>query len=302
MIKAIVKSLLLILWIFFSTCLLWLVKKTGKKKWRDRFCNFAFAVICVIIGIRVKVEGEVAGARPLLLVSNHISYLDILILGWKTTARFTPKNDIAKWPVISTVCRLLDCVFIDRANGSIKEVRGKIYNGLAAGEVISLFPEGTTGNGRRILPFKSSLFSIAEEKINMKPLPEPPLAAKAKVSEGGKCSWCAAISLSKVRGLFFKPAPKPLPDNEEEIKELFIQPAIISYISIGCLPIDSSQWPAIAWYGDMLLLPHVWQMLKLGRIDARLTLLPPVTISQFGDRKQLAAYCHDVAVGVLQGR
>ena len=256
MIRAAVKFILLVLWILLATVFLWLLKLTGRRKWCDRFCNFAFAVICTIIGLRVQVEGELASVRPLLLVSNHISYLDILILGWKTPVRFTPKKEMAKWPVVSTICRLLNCVFIERTNVRIKDARSKIYDALAAGDVLSLFPEGTTGNGRHLLPFKSSLLSIAEERIGMK---------------DGEC-------------------------------ELFVQPAIINYTAIGCLPIDSTQWPIIAWYGDMVLLPHLWRLLKLSRIDARLTFLPAVTLSQFGDRKRLALYCHDSVIDVLQAR
>lgn len=236
--------------------LLWGIKKTGRKNWRDGFCNFGYRVICAIIDISISVDGEVAKQRPLLLVSNHISYLDIMILGAKTPAHFIPKSEMAKWPVISTICRLLDCIFIERTPGKIKESRGKIHDALAKGEVLSLFPEGTTGDGRHLLPFKSSLFSIAEDRIN--------------TEEGGQ--------------------------------ELFIQPAIISYTSIGALPIDSTQWPDIAWYGDMVLVPHVWKLLQLGRINAKITFLPEVTLSQFGSRKELAMYCHNAAQKVLQGR
>lgn len=251
MIKAAIKIVFLILWIVFAMMLLWLVKKTGKKRWCEVFCNFAYEVICLIINLRVKVEGKIASERPLLLVSNHISYLDIMILGAKTPAIFTPKSDMAGWPVISTICRLLNCIFIERSSDKIRESQVKIHEMFVAGEVVSLFPEGTTGNGRHVLPFKSSLFSIAEEKISG--------------------------------------------------RELFVQPAIIGYTGIGALPIDSTQWPAIAWYGDMLLVPHLWKLLQLGRIDARLTFLPAVTLSQFGNRKLLAAHCRDSAVEVLQG-
>ncbi len=256
MIKATIKLILLILWLILCVILLWFIKKTGKKNWRDNFCNFGFCGVCAIIDLSIKVEGELEQRRPLLLVSNHISYLDVMILGAKTPARFTPKSEMAKWPFISTICRVLDCVFIERSSDKIKESRGKIIAALGKGEVISLFPEGTTGDGRHLLPFKSSLFSLAEQKI---------------MTDVGEC-------------------------------ELLMQPAIITYTAIGALPIDSTQWPSIAWYGDMLLAPHVWQLLKLGRIDARLTLLPAVTMSQFADRKELAVYCYDAASQVLQGR
>ncbi len=252
MIKAVFRIIFLVLWILLAMMILWLIKKSGKKKYAENFTKFSFTVICVIIGLRVKVEGEIISIRPLLLASNHISYLDIMVLGAKTSALFTPKSDMGEWPVISSICKLLNSIFIERSNNKIREVQVKIHEALVAGEVISLFPEGTTGNGRHVLPFKSSLFSIAEEKING--------------------------------------------------RELFIQPAIISYTSIGALPIDSTQWPLIAWYGDMVLIPHLWKLLQLGRIDAKLTLLPPVTLSQFGNRKQLASYLHGETVAVLQKR
>ncbi len=252
MIKAALKIILLVLWIFFAALILWVIKKARKKRCAENFIQFSFSVICVIIGLRVKVEGELASVRPLLMVSNHISYLDIMILGAKTPAIFTPKSDMSGWPVISNICRLLNCIFIERSSDKIREAQVKIHETLANDGVVSLFPEGTTGNGRHVLPFKSSLFSIAEEKI------------------AGK--------------------------------ELFIQPAIISYKAIGSLPIDSTQWPMVAWYGDMFLAPHLWKLLQLGKIDAKLTLLPAVTLSQFGNRKLLAAHCHDAAVEVLQGR
>ncbi len=256
MIKATIKLLLLILWLTLCVILLWFIKKTKNRIWRDNFCNFGFSGVCSIIGLVIKVEGELEQRRPLLLVSNHISYLDVMILGAKTTAHFTPKSEMAKWPVISTICRVLDSVFIERSVDRIKESRAKIIAALGKGEVLSLFPEGTTGDGRHLLPFKSSLFSIAEQKI---------------MTDVGEC-------------------------------ELLIQPAVITYTSIGSLPIDSTQWPDIAWYGDMVLAPHVWQLLKLGRIDAKLTLLPAVTMSQFAGRKELAAYCFNETAQVLQAR
>jgi 1-acyl-sn-glycerol-3-phosphate acyltransferase len=193
--------------------------------------------------------GEVASARPLLLISNHISYLDVFILGTKTPALFTPKSEIASWLIIGGICRLLDSVFIERKAGKTKDTSIKIKEVLQAGEVISIFAEGTTGNGKHLLPFKSSLFSIAEEKI------------------GGK--------------------------------EVWVQPAIIRYTHIAALPIDSGQLPKIAWYGDMVLAPHLWELLQLGKIDVTITLLPPVTCTQIGNRKQLATYCEEAALEVL---
>ena len=245
MFKAIIKTILILLWIAISCLILWLVKKTGSKKWFWRVCNFGFAGLCFIVGLRIKMVGEVSLNRPLMLISNHISYLDMLILGAKTPVRFTSKSEVAGWIGIGGICRLLGAVFIERKSQKIGDASDKIQDALAAGEVVSLFAEGTTGDGVHLLPFKSSLFSIVEN---------------------GK---------------------------------IFVQPAIVKYTKIGQLPIDSTQFPKIAWYGDMTLLPHLWQLLQLGKIDATLTLLPAFTSAEIGNRKQLAAHCQKLTQEVL---
>ena len=165
MFKAVAKIFLLIFWIFLACLVALLIKKFGSKYSFDKATKFLFATICRIIGIQVKTIGSIADSRPLLLVSNHISYLDIFVLGAATNARFTPKSEVGKWPVIGSICRLLGAVFIERKNSKIGNAGSAIKQELAKGEIISLFAEGTTGNGVATLPFKSSLFQIAEEKI-----------------------------------------------------------------------------------------------------------------------------------------
>lgn len=251
MFKAIIKIIFLLLWLTLACLFAWIIKKIGNKKNFARFCNFGFIGLCFIVGLRVKTIGEIANERPLLLVSNHLSYLDVLILGAATPAHFTPKSEVKSWFVIGWICKLLDSVFIERKSDKIKDAGAKMKEALAAGEVVSLFAEGTTGDGRHLLPFKSSLFSIAEEKLGD--------------------------------------------------AEILVQPAIIKYTHIGKLPIESTQWAKIAWYGDMSLAPHLWEFLQLGKIDVSVTILPPVTLAQLGDRKKLANYCKEKAEEVLQG-
>ncbi len=72
-----------------------------------------YSWVCSCWGIRVKAHGSPAKARPLLMVSNHFSYLDVPVLGGLLPIRFTPKNDVASWPVIGLFCRLSRCIFID---------------------------------------------------------------------------------------------------------------------------------------------------------------------------------------------
>lgn len=222
----------------------WLAAACRKTAWRQWMIQMSSRGFLRIVGIRLKVNGQLSNERPLLLVSNHLTYFDILMLASHASLCFTPKSEISKWPVISTICRMCDCVFIDRRPEKIKEMRQLLRDTLAAGKVISLFPESTTGNGIYVLPFKSGFFSLAEEEING--------------------------------------------------KELTIQPAALTYTHISKLPIDRTQWPHIAWYGDMDMLPHLWDFLKLGPVDAELTFLPTVTLKQFEGRKALASHCHHV--------
>jgi 1-acyl-sn-glycerol-3-phosphate acyltransferase len=73
--------------------------------------------------------------------------------------------------------------------------------------------------------------------------------------------------------------------------DVTVQPVSLSYTHIRRLPIGKTQWPSIAWYGDMELAPHLWNFLKSGALNAELTFLPPATLQEHGDRKKLAAHC-----------
>jgi len=238
--KAAFKMALLLLWIGLCCCAAWLVKLLRKPDIRDRVVCLCYGGILRIVGVRLRVTGALAQGRPLLLVSNHLSYLDIVLLGRMHAVRFTPKSEIGGWPVIGGICRLCDAVFIDRRPEKFMQVRQSVQAVLESGAVVSIFPESTTGNGLHLLPFKSAFFSLAEGMGHA----------------------------------------------------LHVQPAAITYTRIRHLPIDRAQWPQIAWYGDMELVPHLWQLLTLGPIDARLAFLPPVTLAECGDRKALAAHCH----------
>ena len=93
------------------------------KKYRLRGVFFALACrgIVRICGLRIAVVGQCAADRPLLVVSNHLSYLDIPILGSVMDMRFVPKKEIARWPVIGFICKILGAVFVDRSVGKIGE-------------------------------------------------------------------------------------------------------------------------------------------------------------------------------------
>ena len=127
--------------------------------WADRFPVFYHRQVCRILGIRVVRGGVPSTSRPTLFVANHTSYLDIEILGASAPLSFVSKADVAGWPVFGWLAKLQRTVFIDRQRRSVSRQRNAIADRLKAGGNLVLFPEGTSGDGQRVLPFKSALFA-----------------------------------------------------------------------------------------------------------------------------------------------
>ncbi|MCG6114264.1 MAG: 1-acyl-sn-glycerol-3-phosphate acyltransferase [Mesorhizobium sp.] len=117
-------------------------------------------MILRLLAIKVQLVGEPSTARPLLIVSNHVSWTDVMVIGSVADVHFIARGDMAHWPVMGTIGRLRRTVFIER--GSRKRSAGQtaeIAEFLQRGDVLVLFAEGTTGDGSTILPFKTSLFA-----------------------------------------------------------------------------------------------------------------------------------------------
>lgn len=132
-----------------------------KRPWAITFPRFYHGICCRLLGIRVRRVGEPTALRPALYVANHISYLDITALGSVLAGGFVAKAEVARWPLYGWLAKMQRCVFVDRQVRSTAEQRDAIADRLAAGEALILFPEGTSHDGNRILPFKSALFSAA---------------------------------------------------------------------------------------------------------------------------------------------
>jgi 1-acyl-sn-glycerol-3-phosphate acyltransferase len=119
-----------------------------------------------MFGLRVEVRGAPARGAPVLVLSNHLSWLDISVLGSLAPLSFVAKSEVAGWPVISLFAKLQRTVFIDRARRShTAEVNAAVARRLAAGDVIVLFPEGTSSDGNRVLPFRSALVGAARTAL-----------------------------------------------------------------------------------------------------------------------------------------
>jgi 1-acyl-sn-glycerol-3-phosphate acyltransferase len=119
-------------------------------------------VACRIFGFNIVVRGSPSQTHPTLFISNHSSYFDIPILGSLFNCSFIAKAEMQTWPVIGSLARLQRSVFVDRKPANVGEHSNEISGRLAAGDNLVLFAEGTTSDGNRLLPFKSSLFTVAE--------------------------------------------------------------------------------------------------------------------------------------------
>jgi len=114
-----------------------------------------------VLGMKISVRNTPPSA-PFLLVSNHLSYLDVIVLESQVDCAFVAKSEIASWPLFGLMCRTLGMIFIDRKQKrGIPRVIARIEETIARGLGVVLFAEGTSTDGHTVSPFKSSLLEFA---------------------------------------------------------------------------------------------------------------------------------------------
>lgn len=124
-------------------------------------------IVLKLIGVRVRVTGAPAQGRPLLLLSNHCSWLDICVLGSLFPLFFVAKSEVAGWPVIGLLAALQRTVFVDRQKRSATgAVNREIAARLGEGDPVVLFAEGTSSDGNRVLPFRSALVGAVRDAFD----------------------------------------------------------------------------------------------------------------------------------------
>lgn len=125
---------------------------------------------CFLLGIRIHVHGELERRRPLMIAANHSSWKDIVVLGAIADVVYISKAEVKDWPIFGTLARLQRTIFVVREE---RRTAGRQVNEIAerlvGGEIVVLFPEGTTSDGNRLFPIKSSLFGAAVSAVDASP-------------------------------------------------------------------------------------------------------------------------------------
>ncbi|MFM7026822.1 MAG: lysophospholipid acyltransferase family protein [Limnohabitans sp.] len=113
-------------------------------------------------GIHLKVMGQPVSGGPALIVSNHISWLDILVIHAARYCRFVSKSDIRSWPLVGMLATGAGTLYIERTRrkDALRMVRD-MTDAMKNGDVLAVFPEGTTSDGQDLLPFHANLIQSA---------------------------------------------------------------------------------------------------------------------------------------------
>ena len=131
-------------------------RRASRVRWLHRWCRVA----CWVLGINVQASGQLP--RSGLLVSNHLSYLDIIVISSLTPCVFVAKSDVANWPLFGWLARAGGTIFADRRRRlAAPAAADEITDAINEGHLVVLYPEGTSSDGATVLPFKSALLEPA---------------------------------------------------------------------------------------------------------------------------------------------
>lgn len=133
------------------------------QKGRQKLTKIWSRSVLVVLGVKVEIYGAVpSGSHPMLLVSNHVSWVDIQAIHSAIFIRFVAKTDVRRWPLIGYLSARVGTVFINRnSKRAVIEANALLGDLYQQGESVYLFPEGTTSSGKTVLPFSQSLFQSA---------------------------------------------------------------------------------------------------------------------------------------------
>jgi 1-acyl-sn-glycerol-3-phosphate acyltransferase len=141
---------------------------------RARLVRWCARNVLRTLGVRVSLHGHLPARRATsgggsaacgtLVVANHVSWLDIVVLMATERTRLVAKTEVGDWPVIGRIARYAGTIFVDRSRPrALPAAVAEVRTALAAGEVVVVFPEGTTSCGRSIGRFRPAFFQAAVE-------------------------------------------------------------------------------------------------------------------------------------------
>ncbi len=204
----------------------WKLRRTLPRRWHR--------VVCYCLGIRIKVRGALESRRPLMLCSNHSSWMDIMVMSAVADVAFIAKIEVRDWPIFGTLAKLQKSVFVVREEKRrTGEQASEIAGRMADGEIVVLFPEGTTSDGNRLLEVKSSLFGAAAMAVPFSPT-------------GSVMVQPVSIAYTRAHGIAMGRYHRPLTAWPGDIELL---PHLIDILKCGAIDVEVSFGDAVE-YGE----------------------------------------------------
>lgn len=137
------------------------VRRASPARLKSRLMRTWSRGVCVLLGIRVTTQGK-PPAAPFLLVANHLSYVDIVVLASRAEGVFVARGDLSGWPILGRLSRSVDTLYVDRENRrDLPRIGASMEAMMREGRGVYLFPEGTSTGGKTILPFKPGILELA---------------------------------------------------------------------------------------------------------------------------------------------
>jgi 1-acyl-sn-glycerol-3-phosphate acyltransferase len=134
--------------------------------YNNRIPRLFHAMGARFLGMKVKVIGQPSTDRPTLIVSNHVSWTDIVAIGSKADVTFVAKSEIEKWFFVGFMASLMRTLYVDRKKRSdAKRVSQEMGQRMASGGAVLLFAEGQSDIGTHVLPFRSALIGAAQHAM-----------------------------------------------------------------------------------------------------------------------------------------
>lgn len=162
LLRFLLRAALALAWVLWGLLTLILIFPLAGHKSRLELKRSWSGVLLLLCGVRVSYSGEPLREGPALWVVNHVSWLDIFAINHVRPTVFIAKSEIRRWPLLGWLVAGADTIFIERASRhAVQKVARAMQDKFELGQVVGLFPEGTTSQGYDLLPFYANLFEPA---------------------------------------------------------------------------------------------------------------------------------------------